>query len=214
MSACRDSVRAYELGICLAGAAVALFLSLLDLELTRAIYAPATDPLSAALRTTTLLSAISLAISAVSIPRRPQVYLDGQPVERHLTVSARERFTYTWCHELLRLAKAKQDLDITDFPALDHHTRSFDQSAAWRSLPFQPRLWRALFRAYRGKVVQQWGLAIVKGVINYAPHVCLLKFLETIEKGSMGGRWPLEAWFLVFALVLSMLIDGVSQKDW
>lgn len=176
----------------------------------RTVRSAATDPVSLILRAVGLFSSFSVAISAVSIPRRPQVYRHGRPVERHLTVSAIKRITYTWAHDLLRLAAIKQDLDATDFPSLDHHTRSEDQLAAWKSYPAQPRLWRAMFRAYRAEISQQWILCIVKGVVNYAPHLFLLKFLEVIERGLVDERWPLEAWFLVFALILSMLIDGVS----
>lgn len=74
------------------------------------------------------------------------------------------------------------------------------------------RLWRAMFRAYRGTLSQQWVLAAVKGVTNYAPHLFLLKLLETIERGLVNGRWPLEAWFSVLGLVFSVLIDGVSLQ--
>lgn len=178
------------------------------------MYAATTDPLSLTLKTATLLSAIGLAVSAISIPRRPMVYKGNHPVERHLTASALSRITYTWANDLVRLAKAKKDLEMADLPALDHHTRSADLSAAWKALPPQPRLWRALFRAYRGRISQQWGLSVVKGVINYAPHFFLLKVLDTIEGGVVGGGWPLEAWVFVFGLVVSMLVDGVSCWKW
>lgn len=184
---------------------------LLDLEFARAVSGKS-DCLFLVLRVVGLLSSIGLAVSAVSIPRRSQVYRDGRPVERHLTVSAIERVTYSWAGSLLRLAAMKRDLDATDLPALDHHTRSEDQSASWRSHPVQMRLWRAMFRAYRGTLSQQWVLAAVKGVTNYAPHLFLLKLLETIERGLVNGRWPLEAWFSVLGLVFSVLIDGVSLQ--
>ena len=210
LATCRESTRAYDLGIWQAAAAFVLSLALLDLELTRAVHAVETGSLSVALETVSLLSALGLAFSSISIPRRPQVYKNGRPVERQLTVSAIERVTYTWAHDLLRLASAKQDLEITDFPTLDHDARSADRSAAWKQLPAQPRLWMAVFRAYRGRILQQWALALVKGVINYAPHFFLLKLLETIERGLVSGHWPLEAWAQVFAIALSMIVDGVS----
>lgn len=205
----QGSTRAYDLGICLGLAASILFLALLDLEYVKAVSGE-TGALFLGPRVISLLSSIGLAVSAVSIPRRPQVYRNGRPVERHLTVSAIERVTYSWAGGLLRLAASKRDLDATDLPALDHRTRSEDQSASWKSRPSQPRLWRAMFRAYRGTLSQQWVLSAVKGVTNYAPHFFLLKLLETIERGLVNGRWPLEAWFSVLGLVLSVLIDGVS----
>ena len=170
-------------------AASTLFLALLDLEYVRAVF-DETDALSLTLRAVGLLSSIGLSVSAVSIPRRPHVYRDGRPVERHLTVSAIERVSYSWAGSLLRLAEKKRDLDATDLPALDHHTRSEDQSASWKSHPAQTRLWRAMFRAYRDTLLQQWVLSAVKGVTNYAPHLFLLKLLETIEGGLVNGQWP------------------------
>lgn len=199
------------MGIWLSAAASVLFLALLDLQLTRATYITAESPLSLTLRLLGLSAALGLALSAISIPRRPMVYKDNHPVERHLTAPALSRITYAWAGDLLRAAKTKNDLEMTDFAVLDHHSRSVGLSAAWKALPCQPRLWRALVRAYRSELGQQWVLAVIKGVMNYAPHFFLLKFLEVVEKGYVDGSWPLEAWFLVFALVFSMLVDGVSE---
>ncbi|SPO07647.1 related to multidrug transporter (yeast bile transporter) [Cephalotrichum gorgonifer] len=213
LAACRVSTRAYDLGIWLGLAASILFFTLLDLEFTRATNATgAAQPLSIALGGLHILSALGLAISAGSLQRRPKVYTkNGRPIDGHLTVSVIERVTYSWCRGILRLAGTKKDLDLTDFPALDHHTRSADLAAAWKNHPAQPRLWRAVFRAHRGKLSQQWILAVVKGVINYAPHFFVLKFLETIERGLVHGRWPVSAWFLVLAILLSIFMDGVIE---
>src|SRR5690606_29691461 len=127
-----------------------------DLENVRIANMLGTDNTTIALRALSFLAAICLALSAVSIPRRPAVYKGDRPVDAGLTVSALDRFVFSWAEPLLRLANTKKDLDLDDFPALDYHTRSADRSAAWDARPAQTGgLWWAFMGSYKGLFILQ-----------------------------------------------------------
>lgn len=109
-----------------------------------------------------------------------------------------------------KLARAKKDLEIDDFPALSFANRSGDLSAVWAAFPKQSRLWKSIIRRYSGKLTIQMSLASIKGASGFIPHWFTLKLLEMVERGKEGGKWPVAIWFIVLGLTISIFADGVS----
>lgn len=209
-----DSRQAYILGIGFTLSALFVGVVTLDLEYVRT-YSDANGYVPIWLQVLASTTPFGLAITAVSIPRRPPVYKGERPVDGGLTVPAIKRFTFTWCEPLLRLARMKKDLEYSDYPALDYHTRSADRSAAWKDRSASHSgLWRAFMGAYKGLFALQWILAIVQGATNFVPHWFTLKLLEVIEREIGDDHWSMTAWWLVLALALSLFIDGVRIIQW
>lgn len=106
----RDSVQAYDLGILTFLSSVVLAGVLLDQRIRTAGALLHDRPYLAVLSVVNCALALGLAVSATSIPRRPDVYYEGRLVDRAFTVSAWERFNFGWPAGLLTLAAKKKNL--------------------------------------------------------------------------------------------------------
>jgi hypothetical protein len=93
--------------------------------------------------------------SSISIPRRPEVFHAGKPVDGMYTVSAFERYTFAWVAHLLALSRSKNRLELDDLPKMDHHTRSKDLSEEWATKTRTRKLWIEIFLAHKGPFMLQ-----------------------------------------------------------
>ncbi|KAB8296761.1 hypothetical protein EYC80_002178 [Monilinia laxa] len=153
-------------------------------------------------------------ICSFSLPRRPGVSYLGRPVDGQYTVSAIQRYSFSWVQSLLTRAKIEGRLEYENLPALDQTVRS-DELLSQISEITRKRnrsLWLTVFRAHRAKFFLQWTLTIASGFALYAPQICMLRILTLLEQRSNADFNSLDVWFWVFALGLTKIAQVVVES--
>lgn len=167
--------KTYQLGIYGAAAAAVLlgdfFIQYSVLLLSR------TGTESGALHVIQLVSTIGILFANLALPRRPNVFNDGKPVDAEKTTSALGRYrfgllctsyvllltslSFAWCVPLLTLARKKGTLDLDDLPQPGHNTRAKDVTQTWLETQRAGRLWLKVVRAHKWAFLLQWALTIM-----------------------------------------------------
>lgn len=158
------------------------------------------------LRVVEIVAAVCLAVSSLSIPRRPEVFHDGQPVDRLYTESAWSRFNWSWPAYLLRMASKKGNLDLEDLPRPDHHTRSKETTADWESRGFTGPLWISIFLAHKWLFALQWTLSVLTAFLSMAPQWVVLQLLNMLEQRQGHEDLGYRAWIWVILIAVSVLV--------
>ncbi|KAI1103432.1 putative ATP-binding cassette transporter protein [Jackrogersella minutella] len=205
----RNSVTAYDLGVW-------SFLSCIILTAVLAIQGNDVAALLLkqdatgifAIRVAEIITAVCLAISSLSIPRRPDVFHDGKLVDRLYTASAWSRFNWSWPSHLLRMAAKKNNLDLEDLPRPDHFTRSKETTADWESRGFTGPLWISIISAHRWLFILQWALTIVTAFLSLAPQWIVLQLLNLLERRQNHERLGYDAWVWVILIAVAVLIQS------
>ncbi len=168
------------------------------------------DHLTFALRVVELVAVVGLALSGVLMPRRPDVYYEGELVDRMYTTSAYGRFTYSWPTDIMNLSVKKKTLDLLDMPRPNHMTRSGDVSAEWKTngYPIQ-RLWLSIIRAHSYAFALQWVLTFVGSIMNFAPQWVVLHLLRILEKRRPGETFGPDVWVWVLWLGVAIVSQCV-----
>ncbi|KAK4196916.1 P-loop containing nucleoside triphosphate hydrolase protein [Triangularia verruculosa] len=166
-----------------------------------------------ALRAIELGLSICLSFASVSLPRRPDVLHQGEPVDRMYTTTALGRYTFSWPTALLTLASTKKNLDMTDLPRPDHYTRAASTSEAWKKRNSKRPLWLSLFLAHKTAIAIQWFLTLCTSVLNFAPQYVILQLLRLLEKRQPGTSSGIDAWAWVFWLGISIVV-GSWLESW
>ncbi|KAB8298622.1 hypothetical protein EYC80_000801 [Monilinia laxa] len=157
------------------------------------------------LRISQLLLALFAATSAVSFPRRPHVTHNQHPVDGMLSVSALERYAFSWVGDILALASNKERLELQDLPKMDHYTRAKDLSEAWQERKHTKALWIEIFLTHKSSFIIQWILTVFQAFGNFAPQFVTFQILKILELRKPGEELPLEAWIWVATLFLATL---------
>lgn len=144
----------------------------------------------------------------VSIPRRPNVYLDGKLVDRQHTVSLISKLTFSWCGHLLSQAKTNQGLEQEDLSKVDHKVRAKNLAQNFEEAKRSKKLWRTLVWANRYGLTGQLILCIIVSALSFAPQIALLLVLRVLEKRDLGYNVAAEAWTWVIFLGFGMLVAG------
>lgn len=156
------------------------------------------------------LSALA-AFSSVSLPRRPDVFRDGKPVDRMYSVSALGRYSFSWVGGMLALAREKNRLELDDLPKMDHHTRSKDLSESWGKWKHPRKLWIEIFLAHKWPFMIQWLLTLLSAFGNFAPQFTTYHILQILERRQPGNPASPEAWVWVVALTLTTIGQAIIE---
>ncbi|KAL4964324.1 putative ABC bile acid transporter [Aspergillus stella-maris] len=166
--------------------------------------------------TALLLTQVGLAgirtLVSLVLPRRPNVYFEGQIVDQEFSVSAYNRFTYGWATELLRFTARNQGLSIDDLPKLPFAARA-DTVHAGLEEQRGRKLWVALGRRHARALITQGLLSLVVCVIGFGPQVALYKILQTLEDRSSLSSDGTEAWLWVGGLGILLALSS-SIESW
>ncbi|KAK0669314.1 P-loop containing nucleoside triphosphate hydrolase protein [Cercophora samala] len=209
----RSSVQAYNLGLysflsslALAGVLIIQGTKSAEslLQNNRALFA---------LRVVELGLSICLSVASVSLPRRPDVLHEGEPVDRMYSTTALGRYTFSWPTALLTLASTKKNLDMSDLPRPDHYTRAASTSEAWKKRNSKHPLWLSLLLAHKKAIAIQWFLTLCTSVLNFAPQWVILQLLQTLEKRQPDTSSGVDAWAWVFWLGISIIV-GSWLESW
>ncbi|KAI5859651.1 putative ATP-binding cassette transporter protein [Durotheca rogersii] len=160
------------------------------------------------MRIANVAAAVCLAIASLSIPRRPDVFHNGQLVDRLYTESAWSRFNWSWPADLLRLAVKKKNLDLDDLFRPDHYTRAKETTADWESRGFTGPLWISIIVAHKWNFVLQWILTTLTAFLNVAPQWVVLQLLNILERRQAEERLGYEAWFWVISIAVATLLQS------
>ncbi|KAH8816370.1 putative ABC bile acid transporter [Xylogone sp. PMI_703] len=207
ISLVRDSIRAYNLGVhtffsSLAQLAVLLYQAKL-LAQGRTDIGP---PLPFALHIVQIVLIIAVGFASVLIPRRPEVYQDGMPIDAMHTVSVLAKFSFDWVTQLLVFAGKKKKLNLEDLPRMDHKTRAKELSEAWESKSHPKKLWIAMLVEHKWPFILQWILTLIQAFGNFAPQFILLHILRLLERRQPGESVAAEAWAWVVGLFLTTIV--------
>ncbi|KAK7413238.1 hypothetical protein QQX98_007897 [Neonectria punicea] len=208
LGAHHSSVRSHDLGLWLLASAL-IVASLTIPHLTQiAQQVDSQKDLVVILRAINAVTVISLAVSSTLIPRRPDVYFKGFKVDRQWTVSALNRYTWTWVEPLLHYASKKNDLDVDDIPQADLKLRSEDLKKNWDAFKFEGSLLRSLLWAYKGGIAFQWGLTIFRCFLGILPFWIMLRLIRILEQRGSDSTPTLELWGLVIWMAIFNLLDA------
>ena len=140
------------------------------------------------------------------LPRRPSVYHKSQTVDKQYTVSAINRWTWTWASEFLSLARINKRLNLSDVPQLHFGARSSYLAGHFTLMKPRDRLWKTLFRVHWREFMVQWLLSLAQGVIQFAPQLAMYKLLELLEDQSEKTSIAAIAWAYVIGLGASIIL--------
>lgn len=155
---------------------------------------------------------IPLLFSCITLPRRPEVFYNGQRVDKERTGSVLSRSTWSWANDLLKTAKRKGDLDPKDIPRPDHTIRTESLVAAWNKANYQGSLLRSLFKAYAGRLAVQWLIIVFQCIVGIGPFWTMLRLVQSLEDRDAGSEAPRQLWGLVFLMGLFTLGEQVSYQ--
>ncbi|KAJ4205036.1 hypothetical protein NW759_014700 [Fusarium solani] len=148
----------------------------------------------------------------LSLPRRPDVYLDGMLVDRQNCSSAWSAITFSWANDLLQLALTKQSINVEDLPKLPRVTRSaYLQPRLDGVHPSRSLLTRIVLVHWQAILLQQI-LTVAVVCLNFAPQVILLYILRCLEglQSSDSSRVPALAGAMALSscMVVSSVVDS------
>ena len=209
IAASRSSVHSYSLGIYtfLSATVLAGILLAQGSEIAQPLLRSA--PAAFALRVVELVFSVCLAVSSLCIPRRPDVFFQGELVDRMYTASAFGRFTFSWPSNLLNLAAKKRDLDLADLTRMDQFTRAAAVSANWKAQETGgKRLWLALALAHKKPLAVQWFITLCASILNFAPQWVILQLLRFLESRQPGSKEGIEAWMWVVWLGVAIIAQS------
>ncbi|KAJ5141036.1 P-loop containing nucleoside triphosphate hydrolase protein [Penicillium atrosanguineum] len=131
------------------------------------------------------------------LPRRPDVFFEGQLVDQQLTVSVLSRFTFSWASTLLQYAVKNRTLDIDSLPKLPLPVRAHSLRANFERALGSRKIWKAIIFAHYTSIGLQmkWMLA-----------ACFLT-------RGMESWVAAQSWIWVLALGILMLAAS-SVEAW
>ncbi|KAG8533079.1 uncharacterized protein KY384_001862 [Bacidia gigantensis] len=163
-----------------------------------------------------ILCSLLLCISSLSIPRRPDVEVEGHRVDRQYTVSSLSYWTLSWAGDVLSLSRTKHSLEIEDLPKLHYKARSSVLLGWFGNEAGKRALWISILYMHWHTFLYQTIFTIFQAAIQFIPQLAMYKLLRLLEQNTSSAMYSPEAWFLVLALGLSILLAawGDSWNAW
>jgi len=152
---------------------------------------------------------LTIFVTLVSMPRRPQVFHENQPVDHQRGASLLALYTFSWASRIQNKA-LRQPLSVTDLPCVGYDLRSRTLDDRFQQRKGSGRLWIKLLRAFRGPLIHQWLLALLKSSASFGVQVSLHRLLQQLE-GDRKATWT---WIsvLAFCLIAEMAIGCWLQS--
>ncbi|KPI39577.1 ATP-dependent bile acid permease [Cyphellophora attinorum] len=146
-------------------------------------------------------------VTGLLIPRRPDVYRDGQIVDRQYTTSMLGRLSFSWPSNILLYAVRNRALDYKDLPEIANNARAATLTKRFAGVQ-RDKLWKSIFLAHRYSFIQQWVLQAICSVTNFLPQIALYFILRVLERRDQGLDVGFQAWLLVAGLGLAVTISS------
>ncbi|KAF5008190.1 hypothetical protein FDECE_5523 [Fusarium decemcellulare] len=200
-------VKSHNLGIWLAVSACFLAISSLPRLMAIGIHISQHKDPSSILCMVSTISAVGLAVASVTLPRRPDVFFDNSKVDSQWTVSALNRYTWTWVQPLFRHALIHNDIDVEDVPQADAKLRSEHLTKDWGKLRSHQSLFRSILSVHRGKLALLWTVTLVRCVVSILPFWFMFCILNILQDRTAASH-SIQLLALILCMAISNLIDS------
>lgn len=157
-------------------------------------------------------AAFIVIMSSLTVPRRPDVFYNGNKVDEMRSVSLYSRYTFSWAGKLLGMAFKMGRLEEKDIPVLDSRRRAQELQKSFNQIKESPKLYYQLFLAHWRTMVIQWALTLMVSFFAFAPQFIMFKILKLLEKRSIGVDIGFEAWSWVIIMGLAKVLEAVLQS--
>ncbi|PYI29539.1 multidrug resistance-associated protein [Aspergillus indologenus CBS 114.80] len=149
------------------------------------------------------------------IPRRPDVYHQGQVVDQEKSVSIFGRITFSWVNGLLRFVATNKTLELDDLPNLPLSARAQTLHTRLERMRNSRELWKALILGHVRPLMLQGTLSIIQCLLGFGPQVALFGILKSLEDrcSSPGDANPTWVWVLGLGVVL-VLSSSIESWLW
>ncbi|KAJ4137519.1 hypothetical protein NW768_003106 [Fusarium equiseti] len=210
LSAHHSPVKVHDLGLWLLASSIVVVAITVPQLSREAQHASHEAPATLTLRAVNAGAAIFLGLFSVLLPRRPDVFVEDRKVDGQWSVSAFNRYTWSWIGPLIKFAVQKKDLDATDVPYPDRTLRAEGLKEDWFATKPGGNLVRSVFWAYKGPFVFQFSLTTFRNVLALLPFWAMLRVINILEQRDVGlaGSSNLELWVLIFAMAGLNLLDA------
>lgn len=151
------------------------------------------------------------ALFSVMLPRRPDVFHDGKPVDRELTVSALGRYTFSWASTILNYAVKNRTLELGDLPKLRFAKRADQLRAKFERARGTHKIWLALLLAHWQSLLLQLCLTLFIAILSFGPQMALFNILSSLETRNSESWHPWQAWIWVLGLGGLMLLHTTIE---
>ncbi|KAE8154320.1 P-loop containing nucleoside triphosphate hydrolase protein [Aspergillus avenaceus] len=152
-------------------------------------------------------------LCSILIPRRPNVYHNGQVVDQEFTCSLYSRLTFSWVHDLMRYAVENQNLEIESLPKLPYVARAETLYTRLESTRHGRKLWKALVLGNMRPFITQAVLSLITCILSFGPQIAMYGILKCLEGSSLSTRNNPEAWLWVAGLG-SMIVVSYGIESW
>ncbi|KAJ5428287.1 P-loop containing nucleoside triphosphate hydrolase protein [Penicillium cf. griseofulvum] len=147
------------------------------------------------------------------LPRRPDVYFEGQLVDQQWTVSILSRFTFSWANTLLQYAVKNRTLDIDSLPKLPLPVRAHSLRANFERALRSRKIWKAIIFAHYKSICLQMMWTVAACFLSFGPQVALYNILNSMEARGTESWAALQSWIWVLSLGMLMLAAS-SIEAW
>ncbi|KAK0731311.1 P-loop containing nucleoside triphosphate hydrolase protein [Lasiosphaeris hirsuta] len=204
----RNSVQAYDLGIYsfLSSIVLAGIVLAQGAAIGESLFEG--NPTLAVLWIAQIALAVCLGIASLSLPRRPDVFINGELIDRMYTVSAFNRFNFSWPITLIKLASKRKDLDMADLSRPNQFIRAAEVSTDWERRNYKHPLWLSLILAHKEAFILQWALTLLTSVLNFAPQWVILQLLRILETRQVGSTNGIDVWIWVVWLFVAIITQA------
>ncbi|KAF4472248.1 ATP-dependent bile acid permease [Fusarium albosuccineum] len=200
-------VKSHNLGIWLALSAFFLATSSVSQLMAIGIHVNQhKDPVSILYMISTI-SAVGLAVTSITLPRRPNVFFNNSKVDCQWTVSALNRYTWTWVQPLFRHALIHNDIGVEDVPQADAKLRSEHLTKDWDKLRSHQSLFRSILSVHRGKLALLWTVTLVRCAVSILPFWFMFRILNILQDRTAASH-SVQLLALILCMAISNLIDS------
>ncbi|KAJ5570856.1 hypothetical protein N7535_004516 [Penicillium sp. DV-2018c] len=163
-----------------------------------------------------IMAGVLRSVCCLTIPRRPNVYHNGQVVDQEFSGSLFGRFTYSWVNDLLQYTrKNRSSMEIDSLPHLRYSGRAENLHTRFEEVRGTKSLWKAILLAHWPSILQQYLLGLCQCVLGFGPQLALYGILKSLENRSATSWDETQSWLWVAALGLLLLFgSGVDSWLW
>ena len=135
-----------------------------------------------------LVTAPSILVAFVLLPRRPAVFFRGKQVDQEYLWSFYfGRYSFSWVSHVFRLAKVGP-IRLEDLPGISNHMRTRTLKARYMAKKGCGSLWRQMIKAFASTFAHKWMLIFLKALCGFGSRFALYHLLQQLERrGSKRG---------------------------
>lgn len=154
-----------------------------------------------------LVATACLLFACLCLPRRPDVFIKDQVVDRQYTVSALSRFTFAWPGHLVKYIIKNPSIDVHELPRMDHYTRSENLLTKFSERSPAQALWRQIFGLHYITFAKHWILTATEALLNFVPKVSMYFILHSLERKQEGENIGIDNWIWTLILAVGLILS-------